>query len=50
MWLKFGVSADNTLISIEEVSRGKTALTCLYCGEQLTAKKGEIKGRCLVAG
>jgi hypothetical protein len=43
MWLKFGVSAENTLICVEEVSRGKTALTCLYCGGQLTAKKGEIK-------
>ena len=42
MWLKYGVSADNALISIEDVPSGKTNLTCLYCGGALTAKKGEI--------
>jgi hypothetical protein len=43
MRLKFGVSDDNALISIEEVSSGKTCLTCLYCGGGLTAKKGKVK-------
>lgn len=43
MWLKFGVSSDNALISIEDVPKGKTQLTCLYCGGGLTAKKGKIK-------
>jgi hypothetical protein len=43
MWLKYGVSADNALMSIEDVPSGKTNLTCLYCGGALTAKKGKIK-------
>jgi len=43
MWLKYGVSKDNALVNIEDVSSGKTDLTCLYCGGGLTAKKGRIK-------
>jgi T5orf172 domain./Competence protein CoiA-like family. len=43
MWLKYGVTPDGELKNIEEVLRGKTQLTCLYCGGQLTAKKGKIK-------
>jgi hypothetical protein len=43
MWLKYGVSKDNALISIEDIPKGKTQLTCLYCGGGLTAKKGTIK-------
>lgn len=43
MWLKYGVSADDALVEIEDVPSGKTLLTCLYCGGQLTAKKGKIK-------
>jgi hypothetical protein len=43
MWLKYGVSKDNALISIEDIPKGKTQLTCLYCGGGLTAKKGKIK-------
>jgi hypothetical protein len=43
MWLKYGVTPDGELKNIEEVSRGKTELTCLYCGGQLTAKKGKVK-------
>jgi hypothetical protein len=43
MWLKYGVSSDNALISIEDIPKGKTSLTCLYCGGGLTAKKGRIK-------
>lgn len=43
MWLNYGVSADNALVGIEDVSSGKTNLTCLYCGGALTAKKGKIK-------
>lgn len=43
MWLKYGVSTSNALVLIEDVSSGKSDLTCLYCGGQLTAKKGKIK-------
>ena len=43
MWLKFGVAPSGELASIDEVLRGKTQLTCLYCGGELTAKKGSIK-------
>ncbi|MEG4058950.1 MULTISPECIES: GIY-YIG nuclease family protein [unclassified Microcoleus] len=43
MWLKFGVAPDGNLASIDEVVRGKTQLTCLYCGGGLTAKKGKVK-------
>ncbi|WP_315788082.1 GIY-YIG nuclease family protein [Fischerella sp. JS2] len=43
MWLKFGVNSDGNLVCIEDVSRGKTSLTCPYCSSGLTAKKGKIK-------
>jgi hypothetical protein len=43
MWLKFGVAPSGELTSIDEVGRGKTQLTCLYCGGGLTAKKGSVK-------
>jgi|SRR6476469_5068773 len=44
MWLKYGVDADNNvLVSIEDVSSGKTNLYCLYCDSGLTAKKGKVK-------
>ena len=43
MWLKLGVAPDDNLTSIDEVVRGKTQLTCLYCGGELTAKKGSVK-------
>ena len=43
MWLKFGVALSGELTSIDEVVRGKTNLTCLYCGGSLTAKKGNVK-------
>jgi len=43
MWLKFGVAVSGELASIDEVVRGKTQLTCLYCGGGLTAKKGSVK-------
>ncbi len=43
MWLKFGVAPSGELTSIDEVARGKTQLTCLYCGGSLTAKKGSVK-------
>ena len=43
MWLRYGVSADGALISIEDVSKGKTTLTCPYCQGGLTAKKGNVK-------
>src|SRR4028118_173497 len=43
MWLKYGVALSGELTSIDEVGRGKTNLTCLYCGGGLTAKKGSVK-------
>ena len=43
MWLKFGVALSGELAGIDEVVRGKTQLTCLYCGGGLTAKKGSVK-------
>ena len=43
MWLKFGVAPSGELASIDEAVRGKTNLACLYCGGELTAKKGNIK-------
>ncbi|MBW4595470.1 MAG: GIY-YIG nuclease family protein [Brasilonema angustatum HA4187-MV1] len=43
MWLRYGVSADGALISIEDVPKGKTRVRCPYCQECLTAKKGNIK-------
>jgi hypothetical protein len=43
MWLNFGVTPSGELTSIDEVVRGKTQLTCLYCGGGLTAKKGSVK-------
>lgn len=43
MWLKFGVSPNGELKNIDEVKSGKTNLTCLYCGGNLTAKKGKLK-------
>src|SRR4028118_2043301 len=43
MWLKFGVAPSGELASIDEAVRGKTQLTCLYCGGSLTAKKGSVK-------
>ncbi|WP_414588905.1 GIY-YIG nuclease family protein [Scytonema sp. PCC 10023] len=43
MWLKFGVDEDGTLVSISDVTKGKTLLKCPYCDRRLTAKKGKIK-------
>jgi hypothetical protein len=43
MWLTYGVDRDQQLVSIDAAPRGKTALTCPYCGGALTAKKGRIK-------
>jgi len=43
MWLKYGVAPSGELAGIDEVVRGKTQLTCLYCGGGLTAKKGAVK-------
>lgn len=43
MWLKYGVTPSGELAGIDEVSRGKTHLACLYCGGGLTAKKGNVK-------
>ena len=44
MWqLKYGVNPEGELITIEEVTSGKTNLVCPFCGCDLTAKKGKIK-------
>ena len=43
IWLNYGVDADNKLISIEDVTSGKSNLICPYCGKILIAKKGRIK-------
>jgi len=43
MWLKYGVAPGGELAGIDDVERGKTQLTCLYCGGFLTAKKGSVK-------
>ncbi|MBD2184803.1 GIY-YIG nuclease family protein [Planktothrix sp. FACHB-1355] len=43
MWLRYGVSPDKTLVSIEDVPSGKTQLRCPYCDGELTAKKGRRK-------
>lgn len=42
-WLKYGVSAENLLVAIEDVCSGSTNLMCPYCRGVLTAKKGRIK-------
>ncbi|MBH8564451.1 GIY-YIG nuclease family protein [Nostoc sp. CENA67] len=43
MWLRYGIDQDKTLVSIEDVPRGKTQLRCPYCNGELTAKKGKRK-------
>ena len=44
MWqLKYGVDSKGELITIEEVTSGKTNLVCPFCDRDLTAKKGKIK-------
>ena len=44
MWqLKYGVNPEGELITIEEVTSGKTNLVCPFCDCDLTAKKGKIK-------
>lgn len=44
MWqLKYGVNLEGELITIEEVTSGRTNLVCPFCDSLLTAKKGKIK-------
>ena len=44
MWqLKYGVNPKGELITIFQVSSGKTDLVCPFCDRNLTAKKGKIK-------
>ncbi|MBW4533659.1 MAG: hypothetical protein KME09_06945 [Pleurocapsa minor HA4230-MV1] len=44
MWqLEYGINPDGELITIEEVTSGKTNLVCPFCDRALTAKKGKIK-------
>ncbi|HEY9770084.1 MAG TPA: competence protein CoiA family protein [Coleofasciculaceae cyanobacterium] len=44
MWqLKYGVKPEGELITIEEVTSGKTNLVCPFCDRDLVAKKGKIK-------
>jgi hypothetical protein len=43
MFLEYGVNDRGELVYIDAVRRGRTSLTCPYCGVQLVAKKGAIK-------
>ena len=44
MWqLKYGINPNRELVTIDEVSSGKTNLVCPFCDLSLTAKKGKIK-------
>ncbi|QIR35890.1 GIY-YIG nuclease family protein [Tolypothrix sp. PCC 7910] len=43
MWLKYGINRDSILVSIEDISSGKTTLKCPYCQGGLIAKKGKVK-------
>ena len=44
MWqLRYGVNPERELITIEEVTSGKTNFVCPFCNSLLTAKKGKIK-------
>ena len=43
MWLKYGVDEEGKLVSIEDITKGKTLLKCPYCQGGLIAKKGTIK-------
>jgi hypothetical protein len=41
MWLQYAVNNSGELVYIEQVNRGTTNLHCPYCGNLLTAKKGQ---------
>ncbi|MBD2169194.1 GIY-YIG nuclease family protein [Calothrix membranacea FACHB-236] len=43
MWLKYGINRDSILVSIEDITSGKTILKCPYCQGGLIAKKGKVK-------
>jgi len=43
IFLRYGIDGDNQFIYIDQVSRGRTALKCPYCGVGLIARKGQIK-------
>ena len=44
MWhLKYGISPNRELITIDRVTSGKTNLVCPFCDRHLIAKKGKIK-------
>ena len=43
MWLKYGVNPERELVTINDVTSGKTNLVCPFCDFLLTAKKGKIK-------
>lgn len=43
MWLAYGQNEHDEFIHVSEVTRGKSALACPYCGGLLTAKKGRVK-------
>jgi Competence protein CoiA-like family len=42
-WLKYGLDSHQQLVAIEVVPRGRSTLSCPYCGDELTAKKGNQK-------
>lgn len=41
MFLQYGINENGELVYIDQVPRGRTALTCPYCGVPLLARKGE---------
>ena len=43
MWLKYGVNPERELVTINDVTSGKTNLVCPFCDSLLIAKKGKIK-------
>ena len=40
LFLQYGVNVDGELVAIDVVGRGKTELSCPYCGRLLIARKG----------
>lgn len=43
MYLTIGRDNDRNLVPVSQVKSGKSELYCPFCGDQLTAKKGNLK-------
>ncbi len=43
MWLEYALGKDESLVSIDDVKRGRNNYYCPYCQGELVAKKGKIK-------